>query len=47
MHDVQIAVQIYFIGIVIATIMAGIIKGLQVALARIGSKKEPAAEEGK
>ena len=47
MHDIQIALQVYFIGIVIATIMAGIIKGLQVILGRMSPKKEVVAEEGK
>ena len=47
MQDIQIAVQIYFIGIVIATVMAGVIKCLQIVLGRISPKKEEIAEEGK
>ena len=46
MQDVQIALQVYFIGIVIATIMAGVIRGLQIALGRIGAKKKDIVEEG-
>lgn len=44
MQDIQIALQIYFIGVVIATVMAGVIKGLQVALGHIGPKKEEVVE---
>ena len=47
MQDIQVAAQIYFIGIVIATIMAGIIRGLQLTLSRMGAKKKEAADEGK
>ena len=46
MQDIQIAAQIYFIGIVIATIMAGIIRGLQVTLSHMGAKKKEVTDEG-
>jgi len=47
MRDIQIAIQVYFIGIVIATIMACVIRGIQLALGRVELKKKEAAGEGK
>ena len=46
MQDIQVAAQIYFIGIVVATMMAGIIKCMQIVLGRMGQKKKEAAGEG-
>jgi len=47
MQDIQVAAEIYFIGIVIATVMAGIIRGLQITLSHFGAKKKEATDEGK
>ena len=46
MQDIQIALQVYFIGIVIATMMAGIIRGLQIILGRFDARKKETVGEG-
>ncbi len=42
MEDILVALQVYFIGIVIATVMAGVIRGLQVILGRIDARRTTA-----
>jgi len=45
MQDIQLAMQIYFIGIVVATIMACLIRALQVILGRLDARKSAAVKE--
>jgi hypothetical protein len=46
MNDFLIAMQIYFMGFVIAIIMAALIKGMLVVIHRFSSSEKASAKEG-
>jgi Na+-transporting methylmalonyl-CoA/oxaloacetate decarboxylase gamma subunit len=47
MNDFLIAMEIYFMGFVIAVIMAALIKGMLVVIRRFSSSENAAAEKGR